>query len=78
MICTTTTLAQGVNLPARLVVIKSTYSYRGEVGYTEYSAIEIDQMMGRAGRVGLETEGIAVIMTEHEKVKYVKLLHNLV
>ncbi len=31
----TTTLAMGVNLPARLVVIKGTNQYRGAKGYQE-------------------------------------------
>lgn len=48
-LCTTSTLAVGVNLPAHLVVIKSTLKY-GNRGYTEYSDLEILQMMGRAGR----------------------------
>ncbi len=73
IVCTTTTLSQGVNLPARLVVIKATSCYRGQaLGFTEYSPIEIEQMMGRAGRVGLETEGLAVIMTERAKFAYVR------
>ena len=33
VLCTTTTLAQGVNLPAHLVVVKSTQQYRGASGY---------------------------------------------
>lgn len=65
-------MSQGVNLPARLVVIKATSCYRGAgIGYTEYTSIEIEQMMGRAGRIGYETEGVAVIMTERDKVSYV-------
>jgi replicative superfamily II helicase len=55
----------GINLPARLVVIKSTQSYKGSMkGYQEYTRIEIDQMMGRAGRPPFDTEGTVVIMTE--------------
>jgi replicative superfamily II helicase len=51
ILCTTSTLSMGINLPARLVVIKSTQCYRGAgKGYQEYTQIEIDQMMGRAGR----------------------------
>ena len=54
----------GINLPARLVVIKSTQSYKGAgKGYQEYSQIEIDQMMGRAGRPPFDTKGTVVIMT---------------
>lgn len=69
IICTTSTLAQGVNLPARLVIIKSTYCYRGpKVGFTEYSQIEIDQMIGRAGRPQYDNKGVSVIMTEEGSV----------
>lgn len=57
----------GINLPARLVIIKSTQSYKGSMkGYQEYSRIEIDQMMGRAGRPPFDTEGTVVIMTEKQ------------
>lgn len=70
VICTTTTLAMGVNLPARLVIIKSTYCYRGPgIGFSEYSPLEIQQMMGRAGRPGFDNRGIVVIMTEKNKVR---------
>ena len=71
IICTTSTLAQGVNLPARLVIIKATCAYRGNSGYEEYTPMEIEQMIGRAGRIGLETEGVAIIMTELQKVSLV-------
>jgi superfamily II RNA helicase len=72
VICTTSTLAQGVNLPARLVIIKSTFCYRGStIGYTEYNKIEIDQMVGRAGRPQYDTKGIAIIMTEKHNVEKV-------
>lgn len=64
ILCTTSTLAMGINLPARLVVIKSTQCYKGSSkGYQEYSQIELDQMTGRAGRPPFDTEGTVVIMT---------------
>jgi len=80
IICTTSTLAQGVNLPARLVIIKSTNCYRGnKIGYSEYNKIEIDQMIGRAGRIQFEKKGIAIIMTEKEKVeKFSELSYSLI
>jgi ATP-dependent DNA helicase HFM1/MER3 len=60
----------GINLPARLVVIKSTQTYRGQgKGYQEYTQIEIDQMMGRAGRPQFDSEGTVVIMTEKRNFK---------
>lgn len=54
----------GVNLPAHLVVIKSTQAWRGAGhGYTEYQTSTLLQMMGRAGRPQFDTSGTAVIMT---------------
>lgn len=46
---TTSTLAMGVNLPAHLVIIKSTMHYAGGM-FEEYSETDILQMIGRAGR----------------------------
>jgi ATP-dependent DNA helicase HFM1/MER3 len=62
VLCSTSTLAIGVNLPAHLVIIKSTLQYT-ESGYSEYSDLDIRQMMGRAGRAGFDTNGVAVILT---------------
>lgn len=39
----------GVNLPAHLVIIKSTMHYAGGM-FEEYSETDILQMIGRAGR----------------------------
>lgn len=46
---TTSTLAMGVNLPAHLVIIKSTLHYVGGA-CEEYSEADLLQMIGRAGR----------------------------
>lgn len=59
----TQTLALGVNLPARLVIVKGTTAYKD--GWQEYDELEILQIMGRAGRPQFDRQGIAVIMTEH-------------
>uniref|UniRef100_H3AR82 Probable ATP-dependent DNA helicase HFM1 n=1 Tax=Latimeria chalumnae TaxID=7897 RepID=H3AR82_LATCH len=52
---TTSTLAIGVNLPAHLVVIKSTMHYVGGT-FQEYSETDILQMIGRAGRPQVSAE----------------------
>lgn len=65
VLCSTSTLAIGVNLPAHLVIIKSTLQYT-DSGYSEYSDLDIRQMIGRAGRAGYDTSGVAVILTSSE------------
>ena len=70
VLCTTSTLAVGVNLPCHLVVVKSTMAYRGSTeGYTEYSSLEVLQMIGRAGRPQFDQSGVAVIMTEIDRIR---------
>ncbi|KAI8922947.1 P-loop containing nucleoside triphosphate hydrolase protein [Entophlyctis helioformis] len=62
VICTTSTLAVGVNLPARLVIVKGTMQYvNGR--FSEYTKMDIEQMIGRAGRPQFDDSGVAVIMT---------------
>ena len=51
VICCTTTLAVGVNLPCHLVIIKNTIGWQ-DGSFKEYPDIEIIQMLGRAGRSG--------------------------
>ncbi|KAH9104506.1 hypothetical protein AeMF1_019437 [Aphanomyces euteiches] len=57
-------LAIGVNMPAHLVIVKSTKHYQGKSGFKEYSPLSVLQMLGRAGRPGYDTSGVAVIMTD--------------
>ncbi|XP_064004052.1 probable ATP-dependent DNA helicase HFM1 [Pogoniulus pusillus] len=72
---TTSTLAMGVNLPAHLVVIKSTMHYVGGV-FQEYSETDILQMIGRAGRPQFDTTATAVIMTRcSTKERYTQMLN---
>ncbi|XP_054240257.1 probable ATP-dependent DNA helicase HFM1 [Indicator indicator] len=72
---TTSTLAMGVNLPAHLVVIKSTMHYVGGV-FQEYSETDILQMIGRAGRPQFDTTATAVIMTRSStKERYIQMLN---
>ncbi|KAL3419662.1 pre-mRNA splicing helicase [Phlyctema vagabunda] len=74
VICCTSTLAVGVNLPCHLVVLKGTTCYK-ETGPCEYSDLEVMQMLGRAGRPQFDDSGVAVIMTRHEQVdRYTKMI----
>jgi ATP-dependent DNA helicase HFM1/MER3 len=69
IICCTSTLAIGVNLPCYLVIIKGTVGW-AESGVQEYADLEVMQMLGRAGRPQFETSACAVILTRDEKVNH--------
>ncbi|KAK9883512.1 hypothetical protein WA026_001688 [Henosepilachna vigintioctopunctata] len=62
VLVTTSTLATGVNLPAHLVIIKSTKFY-DKGGFQDYTAIAMLQMLGRAGRPQFDSEATALILT---------------
>lgn len=73
-LCSTSTLAVGVNLPAYLVIIKGTQTWNNNCA-EEYNELDILQMMGRAGRPQFEKEGCCVIMTDgNHKERYDKLI----
>lgn len=60
----------GVNLPAHLVIVKSTQHYVDGT-FKEYSEVQLLQMIGRAGRPQYDTSATAVIMTaDTNKVYY--------
>jgi len=58
----TTTLAAGVNLPARRVVIHEHRRYEAGVGMEYLPVMEYKQMAGRAGRPGLDPYGEAILV----------------
>lgn len=62
VVVSTTTLAAGVNLPARRVVVADYERYDPVVGREEIPVLEYRQMAGRAGRPGLDPHGEAVIV----------------
>ncbi len=53
-----------VNLPAHLVVVKSTLHYVSGM-FQECSESQVLQMIGRAGRPQFDTTATAVIMTRN-------------
>eukprot|EP01062_Namystynia_karyoxenos_P034812 TRINITY_DN2548_c0_g1_i1.p1 TRINITY_DN2548_c0_g1~~TRINITY_DN2548_c0_g1_i1.p1 ORF type:complete len:2184 (+),score=931.08 TRINITY_DN2548_c0_g1_i1:79-6552(+) len=77
VLVSTATLAWGVNLPAHTVIIKGTQIYNPEKGrWTELSALDVMQMMGRAGRPGYDTHGEGIIITSHTELQYYLSLMN--
>lgn len=69
VICCTSTLAVGINLPCHMVIIKNTVSYES-MGIKEYSDLDIMQMLGRAGRPQFDNSAVAVIMTRLQRVHH--------
>ncbi|EFQ84024.1 DSHCT (NUC185) domain protein [Aeromicrobium marinum DSM 15272] len=57
----TETLALGINMPARSVVIEKLSKWNGET-HAEISPGEYTQLTGRAGRRGIDVEGHAVVL----------------
>lgn len=57
----TETLALGVNMPARTVVLERLVKYNGEA-HVDITPAEFTQLTGRAGRRGIDVEGHAVVL----------------
>jgi helicase len=60
----TPTLAFGVNLPARTVVIQDYRRYEAGYGYYPISVLEYKQMAGRAGRPKYDKTGEAILIAK--------------
>ena len=63
VICATPTLAAGVNVPARRVIVRDQTRYT-DSGTEWLPTLEVHQMCGRAGRPGLDPYGEAVLVGE--------------
>ena len=57
----TETLALGINMPARTVVVERLDKWNGET-HADLTAGEYTQLTGRAGRRGIDVEGHAVVL----------------
>jgi helicase len=64
VITATPTLAFGVNLPARVVIIQDYRRYEAGYGYYPISVLEYKQMAGRAGRPKYDKVGEAILLAK--------------
>ena len=75
LLFSTSTLAWGVNLPARCVVIRDTKYHDPLEGEVDISPLDILQMLGRAGRPGYDDVGYGWVVCDHADAdKYRRLL----
>ncbi|MDJ1432696.1 DEAD/DEAH box helicase [Halostagnicola sp. A-GB9-2] len=75
LLFSTSTLAWGVNLPARCVVIRDTKLHDPLEGEVDMSPLDVLQMLGRAGRPGYDDVGYGwVVCDASEADKYRQLL----
>ena len=63
----TETLALGINMPARSVVLERLVKYNGEA-HVDLTPGEFTQLTGRAGRRGIDVEGHAIVLWTPEVV----------
>ncbi len=61
VVAATETLALGINMPARTVVLDSLSKFDGET-HVLLEASDYTQLTGRAGRRGIDSEGTAVVL----------------
>lgn len=67
----TSTLAWGVNLPAHTVIIKGTQVYSPDKGrWIELGALDVLQMLGRAGRPQYDKNGVGILITSHAELQF--------
>ncbi len=65
-IVATPTLAAGINLPARRVIVRDTTRFENG-GNVPIPVMEVKQMCGRAGRPGYDPYGEAVLVAKNER-----------
>ncbi|MFB6304040.1 MAG: DEAD/DEAH box helicase [Haloferacaceae archaeon] len=75
LLFSTTTLAWGVNLPARCVVIRDTKHHDPLEGEVDVSPLDVLQMIGRAGRPGYDDVGYGWVVCDRDDAdRYRRLL----
>lgn len=69
VLCSTATLAWGVNLPAAVVIIKGTQLYDAQRGgYVDLGISDVIQIFGRAGRPQFEKFGTGILITTGDRL----------
>ena len=63
-IVATPTLAAGINLPARRVIVRDTMRFESNYGNSPIPVMEVKQMCGRAGRPGYDPYGEAILVAK--------------
>jgi len=68
VIVATPTLAAGINLPAKTVIVRDTKRYdMSGFGWVSLPVMEVEQMLGRAGRPKYDKEGEGVIVAKSKE-----------
>ena len=66
-LCATPTLAAGVNLPAKRVIIRDLSRWESAFQSNQpLPVLEVQQMLGRAGRPGFDVDGEGVLVAKNE------------
>ncbi len=66
-IVATPTLAAGINLPARRVIVRDTSRFETNSGNSPIPVMEVKQMCGRAGRPGYDPYGESVLIAKNQR-----------
>ncbi|KRY35927.1 Activating signal cointegrator 1 complex subunit 3 [Trichinella spiralis] len=76
VLCCTSTLAWGINLPAHAVIIRGTEVYDGDKStFVNLGILDVLQIFGRAGRPQYDTSGYGIIITDYLHMNhYLRLL----
>ena len=69
VLCATSTLSTGINLPAKAVIFKEP-----RIGINELDAAKYKQMSGRAGRTGFDSEGDSIMICKNDELALVENL----
>ncbi len=70
-IVATPTLAAGINLPARTVIVRDVRRYDSELGFASIPVLEVKQMCGRAGRPRFDPYGEAILIARDDEERSV-------